>query len=285
MTGDLTARRRQFAEELRVSCPLQTDRLADAFAVVPRETYLPPGPWTIRGEADLGAPPRQTPDGDPSHVYGDVSVAIDPARQLFNGAPRVVARWIDQLSLTTGLRVLHVGCGPGYYSAIMAHVVGPAGRVVAVEIDQALAREARRNLAPMAWVDVQQGDGTSLSGEPFDAILIHAGVTHPLDLWLDALAPKGRLLVPLTCQLAAMGPISKGFMLALDRLETAFGVRVLGMVAIYAAIGVRDPRLNEQLGVAFSRRPSLPVTTLRRDPHPPVATCWLHGDRFCLSTA
>jgi len=68
-------------------------------------------------------------------VYHNVAVAIDPARQLFNGQPGTLAVWIDTLDLAAGMRVLHVGAGLGYYSAVMAECVGPTGRVVAYEVD------------------------------------------------------------------------------------------------------------------------------------------------------
>lgn len=67
--------------------------------------------------------PRRTPDGDPRHVYHNLSIAIDPERQLFNGAPSLLALCIDRLAIRSGARVLHVGCGLGYYSALMAHCV------------------------------------------------------------------------------------------------------------------------------------------------------------------
>jgi protein-L-isoaspartate(D-aspartate) O-methyltransferase len=90
---DLNHVRRMFAEELRFSCGLTSARLIDALATVPRERFLPPGPWIVRGEGD----PRAvvTPDDDPQHIYRNVSVAIDAERQLFNGAPGVVASWIE----------------------------------------------------------------------------------------------------------------------------------------------------------------------------------------------
>ena len=98
----LDQRRRFFAEEIQAVCNLRTAGLVEALATVPREAFLPPGPWTIRAEGDYGEPPRQTPDADPRHVYHNISVAIDPARMLFNGAPSVVAMCIDRLALAAG---------------------------------------------------------------------------------------------------------------------------------------------------------------------------------------
>jgi protein-L-isoaspartate(D-aspartate) O-methyltransferase len=98
-------------------------------------------------------------------VYHNIGVAIDSSRQLFNGQPGTIAPWIDALDLVPGKRVLHVGSGLGYYTAILARVVGSAGRVLAFEADDQLANEARGNLMPYQQVDVRCTDGS----EPLDA--------------------------------------------------------------------------------------------------------------------
>jgi protein-L-isoaspartate(D-aspartate) O-methyltransferase len=79
----------------------------------------------VRGEGDTQGPPRLTPGDDPRFLYHNVAVAIDPARMLFNGAPGLVSSVIDALGLGAGQGVLHIGAGAGYYTALIAHVVGP----------------------------------------------------------------------------------------------------------------------------------------------------------------
>lgn len=276
-------RRRAYAEQIAAIARLETPGLKEAFAAVPRERFLPPGPWLVVAD---GQQPRQTPDADARHVYENVSVAIDRARQLFNGAPAFLARLIDRLALRPGSRVLHIGAGLGYYTAVMAHLAGPEGTVVASEIDEALAAAARGNLAAMPWVTVEHADGTAVSGM-FDAILVNAGATHPLDAWLDALAPAGRLLLPLTIGLPGMGSLGKGVVVVIARTPdgAGFSAEVLSFVAIYSAIGLRDQGIEASLGQAL-RRTSFPnLTQLRRDPHDSSPDCWLHAEHFCLSMA
>jgi protein-L-isoaspartate(D-aspartate) O-methyltransferase len=289
---DLALRRRYFAEELEAVCKLRSARLVDAFATVPREQYLGPGPWTVLAEsiytpgAGLGL--RVTPDADPGRVYHNIAVAIDPARQLFNGQPGTLAVWIDALDLAPGARVLHVGSGLGYYTAVIAQVVGSSGRVVTFEVDEALAAAAKRNLASMPWVDARCGDSSQLDGETFDAIMVNAGVTHPPDVWLDGLAPGGRILLPITSTMPAMGPtLGKGLVFVLTREdETSLAARVLTVVAVYSAVGLRDEQLNAALGKAMMAGPAQwqAVQRLRRDRHEPAASCWYHATTCCLST-
>jgi protein-L-isoaspartate(D-aspartate) O-methyltransferase len=283
--AELAAYRRFFAEEIEACAGLRTPRLIDAFATIPRERFLASGPWMTRSEADLGAPSRPTPDADPRRVYHNVVLAIDPARQLFNGQPSTLGTWIDALDLQPGGRVLHVGAGSGYYSAILAHTVGPDGRVVAIEIDGQLAHQARGNLEPYAWVDVRHGDATTAAGESFDAILVNAGATHPRDAWLDALVPRGRLVLPLTVAMAPEAPIGKGIVVLVsnDVDGSSFGSRLLGFVAIYSGQAIRDAGMNALLAGAMSRNAWPKLTRLRRDPHEQLPSCWLHTDAFCLS--
>jgi protein-L-isoaspartate(D-aspartate) O-methyltransferase len=281
-------RRRFFAEEIAALTDLKNARLVDALATVPRDAFLPAGPWRVKAEGDLFAAPRLTPDDDPRHVYHNCVVAIDPARQLFNGQPSLIAMAIDRLALEPGARVAHIGAGLGYFTALIAHTVGADGAVLAVEVDAALASAARANLRAMPWVDVRRGDaaGTTLSaGGPYDAILVNAGVTHPLDDWLAALGPGGRMILPLTAALAPGSPIGKGLLTLITAGRDADDatVRVLSFVAIYSALGLRDDARNAELGRALRANPVPPLKRLRRDAHDPADSCWFHAEGCCFS--
>lgn len=279
----LAAQRRFFAEEIQTLSNLTTPALVDALATVPRERFLPPGPWTIRSEADYVSGARRTRDDDPRRIYHNVSVAIDSDRHLFNGTPSLLALCIDSLNIRPADRVLHVGCGLGYYTALIAECVGTSGEVMAFEIDEALAAAASRNLADVAQVKVTCGNGRLSGGERFDSILINAGVTHPEDAWLDALPLEGRLVLSLTATMPAMGPIGKGPLLLLTRRETDFAAKIITRVAIYSALGIRDATLNQQLGRTLMQGRPPVLRRLRRDRHEPSPDCWLHAARFCVS--
>jgi protein-L-isoaspartate(D-aspartate) O-methyltransferase len=288
---DPDLRRRFYAEELEAVCRLRSAALVAALAEVPRERFLPPGPWTVLVDVASGSgsgiQTRVTADADPARVYHNIGVAIDPSRQLFNGHPGTIAPWIDALDLAPGGRVLHVGCGLGYYTAVLAHAVGSSGRIVAFEADDILANRARANLQSYAQVDARCGDASGQLDGQFDAVLVNAGLTHPPDNWLDAVTPGGKLVLPLTGTMAAMGSnIGKGIVLLLTKQDSGdFAVRSLGFAAIYSAIGVRDAGMNDQLGKAMMAGPMRwqRIARLRRDAHEPSESCWLHGATFCLS--
>jgi SAM-dependent methyltransferase len=123
--------------------------VVNSFATVPREQFVGPGPWRIKSPMDL-TEYWITDDADPRQVYHDVLIALDESRGINNGQPSLWAYLFDRLDLTPGEHVLHLGCGTGYYTAIIAELVGSSGRVTAVEIDLTLAQTARAALARLA---------------------------------------------------------------------------------------------------------------------------------------
>jgi len=276
--------RRFFAEEIQVVANIRTAAVVDALATVPREAFLPPGPWTIRGEGDIRGGPRLTPGDDPRFASHNVAVGIEPERMLFNGAPGLLAMAIDALEPKAGDRALHLGAGTGYYSAILASAIGPTGRLLAIEVDGALAARARNNLENAPQVEVRASDGSAAFDETFDIALLNAGLTHVPAHLLDAMRPGGRIVAPITASMPGMGNIGKGLLI---RIANSGGDRwpaqVLTFVAIYSAVGLRDDALNAAIGQALARHPFPPITSLRRDRHDAGPSCWCHAPGACLS--
>lgn len=194
----IEAARRWFADELRHTARVRSPAVVKAFATVPRERSSGLRPWRLLSSMRI-ANYWTTEDADPRHLHHDVLVAIDETRRLNNGQPGLWACFYDQLGLAAGHHVFHVGTG--YYTAILAEVVGCGGHVAGVEIDPDLAEQARGNLAS-AWpqATVVTADGSTFRPEPpADAIIVNAGVSHLSLAWLDAIAAgNGCHLVPLT---------------------------------------------------------------------------------------
>ncbi len=284
MADSIGEARRRYAEELRFTAKVGSSAVIAAFATVPRELFFGAGPWRVL--SPMAADEYwTTEDADPRHLYHDVLIAIDEERRLNNGQPSLWARLYDQLELTRGAHVVHVGVGTGYYSAILAEIVGPTGQVTAVEIDPDLAERARHNLAA-AWPQaaVVVGDGFAFGPDrPADAIIINAGVSHVSMAWLDALAAEnGRLLVPLT------NADRWGGALIIERHsgETRrYPARFAGHIRIIPCIGGRDPVAEGRLQAALAGSRLAAVRSLRRAPERRDETCWLAGDGWWLSTA
>jgi len=288
--ADLARIRAWYAEELQVVANLASAAVVAAFAAVPRERFLGDGPWQIWTVSTPGDPHqphlgyRTTPDADPARVYHNVAIALDAGRQLNNGQPATVAGWIEWLQVGPGMTVYHVGAGTGYYTAVLAHIVGPEGRVIGIEVDPALARTARAALATVDQVDLVHGTAATYDPGPVDAVLSSAGVTHPPPSWVARLRPHGRMLLPLTFSLPGSGA-GAGAMLAVCRRDGYIEARVLpGQVMFYSALDLRTDETNNRLGRAFARGRADAVRSLRTAEHAESDSCWLHGPDGCLST-
>ena len=132
------------------------------------------------------------------YLYLDHVVGILPERHLNNGQPSLHAKLLAHAGPQEGDHVVHVGAGTGYYTAIMAHLVGRSGKVTAIELDPGLADRARVNLSSYPNVTVICGNGAAVPFDAADVIYVNAGATRPADAWLDGLSEGGRLILPLT---------------------------------------------------------------------------------------
>ncbi|MEU8217309.1 methyltransferase, FxLD system [Micromonospora taraxaci] len=144
-------------------------------------------------------------------AYADETVyaKTDARGPSISAAPqaRIVAMMLEQLALRPGQRVMEVGASAGYNAALLAAIVGDAGRVVTIEANEDLVEQARTNLAAadITTVDVVHGDGAFgyAEGAPYDRIVATADAHETPAAWLEQLAPGGRLVVPLRLRGAA----------------------------------------------------------------------------------
>ena len=112
--ADVAPIRRFYAEEIAMLGGVESPAILEAFATVPRERFLGPGPWNLcLSDTGQSFKYRQTPDDHPRHVYHNVPIAIDEARILNNGQPSLLATWMQWLDLTPGARIVHIGSGTG----------------------------------------------------------------------------------------------------------------------------------------------------------------------------
>ncbi len=276
----------------------KNERLVEAFATTPREKYLGPGPWKIFAGGSL----IDTPTNDPSFLYQDVVVALAPDRRINNGQPVLHAMCLAALNVQVGEKIVQIGAGTGYYTAILAKLTGPTGTVDAYEIEEDLATRATQNLSDQPNVRVHTRNAAEGELPPCDVIYVNAAATGPLDTWLDALQPNARLLFPLTPADGPGGTPGVGAMLLITRpplpSATANGgalalsespdetlaARFLSPAVFIPCIGARDDTTAAKLVEAFKRGNSRDVRSLHRRT-PPDETSWCSGETWWLSTA
>ena len=152
------------------------ERVLTAMAAVPRELFV--------ADRLLG------------RAYADSALPIGDEQTI--SQPWVVAAICQAMELNGDERVLEVGTGSGYSTAILALL---AAEVITIERFEGLAREARARLEQLGYADrveVRVGDGSLGAPEdaPFDAIAVHASAPAPPPALLEQLAPGARLVLP-----------------------------------------------------------------------------------------
>jgi protein-L-isoaspartate(D-aspartate) O-methyltransferase len=121
--SELDIIRRAYARQMVGLRGAANERLQNAFATVPREHFLGTAPWLILHNTGQGYVPL--PTNDPVYAYQDALFALARERGVNNGSPSLHARMMNALDPAVGSTIAHIGAGTGYYSAILAELVGP----------------------------------------------------------------------------------------------------------------------------------------------------------------
>ncbi|CAL9484101.1 Protein-L-isoaspartate O-methyltransferase [Nocardiopsis dassonvillei] len=156
-------------------------RVDEPGVLTPREEQPAPGDRPLR---ERGVPEQRRP-------------APDRATSS-SAAPTVLARMLELADLARGLRVLEVGTGTGWNTALLAHRLGDSA-VVSVEVDELLARTARETLRTEGYTPaVRVGDGYEGLPEqaPYDRIVSSCGVRRVPPAWIAQLVPGGLAVCP-----------------------------------------------------------------------------------------
>ncbi len=161
-------------------------------------------PWEVLDSTLLALLDRVPRDAfvSPAHqalAYVDMELPLGNDADQVMLAPRVQARLVQDLAIRPSDKVLEIGTGSGYTTALLASL---AQRVVSLEIDETIAQQARTQLARAGFAnaEVRVADATAndfaacLTDGPWDAILISGSIAQVPQALLSALAPGGRLI-------------------------------------------------------------------------------------------
>jgi protein-L-isoaspartate(D-aspartate) O-methyltransferase len=286
--AELSIIRAAYAKQVMAAARVVGDaRLDEALRAVRREDFLGAGPWPIVRWFRNYVP---TPDADPVYLYTDDLVGILPERQINNGQPSLHANLIHQAAPAEGDHVVHIGTGTGYYTAILAHLAGPSGRVTGIEYEPELAARTKANFVSCPNVEIVEGDGTLVSFDRADVIYVNAGCTRPAQNWLDRLADGGRLILPMTSDKgfgakSLQRMASAGAVFRIERRDGNYLANWISAVAIFPCTGSRDEASERALAEAFDKGGWQQVTRLYRDQEIPEERCWVSGPGWCLATS
>jgi protein-L-isoaspartate(D-aspartate) O-methyltransferase len=173
---DFDTQRRQMVERQIRGRGVSDQRLLAAMEKVPRHRFVP--------------------ESEQSLAYDDMPAPIGAGQTI--SQPYMVALMTELLHLVGTERVLEIGTGSGYQTAILAEL---AAEVYSIERFASLAERAGALLTDLGYhnLTVIVGDGTTgyLEAAPYDRIMVTAAAPKIAQPWLDQLADGGRLVLPL----------------------------------------------------------------------------------------
>jgi protein-L-isoaspartate(D-aspartate) O-methyltransferase len=209
-----TERERMIAEQL-VARGIRDERVLMAMRRIPRERFVPPG--------------------QVANAYADGALSIECQQTI--SQPYMVARMTELLALEPHHRVLEVGTGSGYQTAVLACLVA---HVFTIEWHLKLMTQAARRLGELGFSNLsfRCGDGSLGWAEhaPFDGIIVTAGAPEVPAHLTTQLAPGGRLVVP-------TGPVVDQTLVRVRRTAAGFRneeIMKCRFVKLLGAAGWRD---------------------------------------------
>ncbi len=173
---DYSIPRERMVERLRDHYSIKDLRALEAMRAVPRHAFVP--------------------EALQSRAYGDHALPISSSQTI--SQPYIVARMTELLELNPESRVLEIGAGSGYQTAVLAKM---AGQVYSIERIADLAREAQSRIRQLGIYNatVKCFDGTLgwAANAPYDGILVAAGGPSVPEPLIAQLKIGGKLVVPI----------------------------------------------------------------------------------------
>lgn len=210
ITDEMTMQRLRMTERLRGFYKITDERVLEVMSRLPRHRFVP--------------------EAIKSQAYNDNALPISSGQTI--SQPFIVARMTELLELKGNEKVLEIGSGSGYQTAVLASL---ARSVFAVERISSLADDARKRLQTVGFTNVtlKLADGTTgwEAYAPYDAILVAAGGPEIPEPLVAQLKVGGRLVLP-------VGEDKKAQMLIrVTRKESGYSQENFGPCAFVPLIG------------------------------------------------
>ncbi|MCX5239078.1 methyltransferase, FxLD system [Streptomyces prunicolor] len=171
---------------LREQDGVKTDRVAAAFAAVPRHLFAPDAPLKLVYDLHRTVPVKKDEHGQETSVMSTAHLQ---------------AVMLEQAEVQPGMNVLEIGSG-GVNAAYLQELVGSTGKVTSVDIDRDVIDRARQCLDDAGYSQVRtvvaDGDNGMPDGAPYDLVIVTVEAWDIPPAWINGLTEKGRIVVPLS---------------------------------------------------------------------------------------
>jgi protein-L-isoaspartate(D-aspartate) O-methyltransferase len=194
--------------EMLVSGVLKSENIIDAFRLVDRKHFVP--------QRVL------------EYAYIDAPLSIGNDQTI--SQPSTVAFMLELLGVHEGDKVLDIGSGSGWTTALLCHLVGEKGSVIGVERVDELVKLGQNNLKPFnrhGHCHIQKaGDALGIPGEHFDRILVSASAEEIPQSLFDQLKVGGIMVIPIRESIYKFEKISEDNI----RQEAFYGFRFVPLI-------------------------------------------------------
>ena len=192
---------RDFIDMLKATGSLKNRAIEHALQSTPRHLFVDRIHALGKQKGLIEVDPRcPTPD-QLERIYSDEALLSHLNPPSSTSQPSLVVHMLDVLSVRAGHRVFEIGAGTGWNAALLAHLAGPDGHVVTMDIQSDVTRRARRHLKRQGTKNVSVITGDASKGyakeAPFDRLITTVTCPTLFPAWWEQLAPKGIMVLTL----------------------------------------------------------------------------------------
>jgi len=191
-----------FVAMLRATQCLKSERLEHAVRAAPRHWFVDRMHAHSKRRRFIDVNPSRPTTRQLERIYSDEALLTRRDPPSSTSQPSLVTGMLETVDIRPGARVLEIGAGTGWNAALMAHLVGPSGSVVSIDIQADVARHARRHLkrADLENVRIVTGDGANgyPKAAPYDRLITTVSCSDVFPAWQQQLKPGGIAVITLS---------------------------------------------------------------------------------------
>ena len=192
---------RDFIGMLKATGSLKNKAIEHALQSTPRHLFVDRIHALGKRKGLIEVDPKCPTSNQLERIYSDEALLSHLNPPSSTSQPSLVVHMLDVLSVRAGHRVFEIGAGTGWNAALLAHLAGPDGHVVTMDIQSDVTRRARHHLKRQGTKNVSVITGDASKGyakeAPFDRLITTVTCPTLFPIWWEQLSPKGIMVLTL----------------------------------------------------------------------------------------